>query len=581
MENYRYIIAIALTLAVIIGWNQLQTALGLVPEEPLMQPAAVSENATNSAAPVLAPADAALNPAAGNQTRLNAGASLQLDAAPELPQGRAVSVTTPLYQAEFNSTGGILTSFTLARYAKTLTDDSPFPIVNSSAAPAAPMGLLLNESPTWKIGSWSSQSESLNLSDGQSGELQFVWEYSGIRLTRTLTFHADSYLIDEAVHIENLSGQALSFTLGYSMKTGDLVGDGGDGRNFNKIGFLTANHKFDFEQDEDELLAGVQNAAVLWGSVQSNFFMAAVITDSPSAFKALLNDGVYGITLNGPKLTLPSNSPIDTKVQYFLGPKVRKDLEAAPADLKDAMDYGWFWFIAEPMIMFLTWIYQYVGNYGVAIIILTVLIKIALWPLSRKSYKSMEKMRQLQPMIKKIQEKYKDDRQMASQETMRLYKTYKINPAGGCMPLLLQIPVFIGLYQGLLNAVELRHAPFIEYLPFTDITWLADLSSRDPFYITPIIMGVCMFIQQKMSPPMGDPTQAKIMLFMPVVFTILFAGFPSGLVVYWLVNLLFSLGQQYLTMRNTRNGKGDKKGDNAVSQKPKPAPKNKNSDVPA
>ncbi|MBQ4133135.1 MAG: membrane protein insertase YidC [Desulfovibrionaceae bacterium] len=573
MEQYRYIIAIALTLAVILGWNQLQIALGIIPEEPAISQTEIAENATSPAAPVIAPADGA-QPLPAAQAD---GEAPLLSAAPELPLGKGISVTTPLYQADFNSTGGILTSFTLAQYAKTLTDKNPFPIVSSIAAPAAPMGLLLNESPTWKIGNWSSQSQNLNLSGEESGNLQFVWEYSGIKLTRTLTFHADSYLIDEVVHIENLSGQALSFTLGYSMKTGDLVGDGGDGHNFNKLACLTSDNKFDFEQDEDDLLLGIQKDSVRWGSVQSNFFMAAVIPGTPSAFKGLFNDGVYGITLNGPKLTLPSNAPVETSVQYFLGPKVRKDLEAAPADLKSAMDYGWFWFIAEPMIIFLTWIYQYIGNYGVAIIILTIIIKIAMWPLSRKSYKSMEKMRQLQPMIKKIQDKYKDDRQKASQETMQLYKTYKINPAGGCMPLLLQIPVFIGLYQGLLNAVELRHAPFISHLPFTDITWLADLSSRDPFYITPIVMGVCMFIQQKMSPPMGDPTQAKIMLFMPVVFTVLFAGFPSGLVVYWLVNLLFSLAQQYWTMRNTN--KNDKKGSGTDSGKG--ASKNKNADVPA
>ncbi|NMC51073.1 MAG: membrane protein insertase YidC, partial [Desulfovibrio sp.] len=175
--------------------------------------------------------------------------------------------------------------------------------------------------------------------------------------------------------------------------------------------------------------------------------------------------------------------------------------------------------------------------------------KILFWPLTHKSYKSMDQMRKLQPHMAQIREKYKDDRQKMNEEMMRLYKTYKVNPAGGCLPMLVQIPVFIGLYQALLNAIELRHAPFITHVPFTDIIWLADLSVKDPFYVTPIIMGATMFLQQKMTPAPGDPTQAKIMLALPVVFTFMFLNFPSGLVVYWLVNNVLSIAQQWHLMR--------------------------------
>ena len=160
-------------------------------------------------------------------------------------------------------------------------------------------------------------------------------------------------------------------------------------------------------------------------------------------------------------------------------------------------------------------------------------------------------MRKIQPFIKQVQEKYKDDKQEMQREIMRLYKAYKVNPASGCLPILIQIPVFIGLYQGLLNAVELRHASFITHLPFTDKFWLADLSAADPFYITPLIMGASMFLQQKMSPQPGDPTQAKIMMFMPAIFIVLFINFPSGLVVYWLVNNIISIVQQYFTRYRT------------------------------
>ena len=185
-----------------------------------------------------------------------------------------------------------------------------------------------------------------------------------------------------------------------------------------------------------------------------------------------------------------------------------------------------------------------------AIILLTIVIKLIFWPLSHKSYKSMERMKKIQPMMKKLKEQYKDDRQKMNQELMRLYKTYKVNPAGGCLPMLLQIPVFIGLYEALLGAVELRHASFIPEVPFTDIVWLADLSAKDPLYVTPVIMGLSMFLQQKLSPTAGDPTQAKIMLIMPIFLTFIFLNFPAGLVVYFFTNNVLSIAQQWWTLRN-------------------------------
>jgi YidC/Oxa1 family membrane protein insertase len=223
-----------------------------------------------------------------------------------------------------------------------------------------------------------------------------------------------------------------------------------------------------------------------------------------------------------------------------------------PKDLKASINYGFFDFIAKPLNQFLNFLHDYVGNYGVAIIILTIIIKALFWPLSHKSYKSMEQMKKLQPMMAKIREKHADDREKMNAEIMQLYKTYKVNPAGGCLPMLMQIPVFFALYQALLGAIELRHAAFIPHLPFTDMVWLADLSAKDPYYITPLIMGATMFLQQRMSPPMGDPMQAKIMMFMPVIFTFLFLNFPAGLVVYWLVNNVLSIGQQWLMIRKSK-----------------------------
>lgn len=164
----------------------------------------------------------------------------------------------------------------------------------------------------------------------------------------------------------------------------------------------------------------------------------------------------------------------------------------------------------------------------------------------------MEQMKKLQPLMAKVREKYADDREKMNAEIMALYKTYKVNPAGGCLPMLVQIPVFFGLYQALLHSIQLRHASFIEYLPFTDMVWLADLSAKDPYYITPLVMGASMFLQQRLAPPAGDPTQAKVMMFMPVIFTFMFLGFPSGLVIYWLCNNVLSIGQQWMTLRKVK-----------------------------
>ena len=205
--------------------------------------------------------------------------------------------------------------------------------------------------------------------------------------------------------------------------------------------------------------------------------------------------------------------------------------------LENSIDYGWVKWLALPLLITLKYLNQFVHNYGIAIIIITTLIKIIFWPLGNKSYKSMKEMQSLQPKISELREKFKNDKTKLNQEVMQLYKKYKVNPMSGCLPMVIQIPVFFGLYKALLYSIELRHAPFA--------FWIQDLSAKDPYYITPIIMGATMLWQQKLSPQVGDPMQAKLMLLMPIVFTFLFLNFPSGLVIYWLFNNILSIGQQY------------------------------------
>ena len=286
----------------------------------------------------------------------------------------------------------------------------------------------------------------------------------------------------------------------------------------------------------------------------STYFLSAVLPGETNnvTVKGLLQKTVYRTAVEEPENLLAPGQEKELTVSYWLGPKDRTQLLAVSDQLAKSIDLGMFSIIAKGLLWLLEFFHKYVHNWGVAIILLTIVIKAVFWPLTAKSYASMEKMKKLQPMMTAIREKYKDNKELMNKEVMALYKTYGVNPASGCVPILIQLPVFFGLYQALLTSIELRHAPFIMYLPFTDKLWLADLSAKDPYYITPVIMGLTMFLQQRMSPPATDPTQQKIMMFLPLIFTVLFLGFPSGLVIYWLVNNILSIFQQWLMMRKNK-----------------------------
>ena len=267
---------------------------------------------------------------------------------------------------------------------------------------------------------------------------------------------------------------------------------------------------------------------------------------------SLDNNDVLGNRFIGPEYTIQPGTQKHFAYQIFFGPKSMQVLKDVDHDLNKAIHFGMFDIIAKPLLWFMNFIYSKVPNYGIAIIVLTILTKLLLWPLGSKSYKSMSEMKRLQPLMAEIREKYKDDKKMMNQEIMSLYKTYKINPMGGCLPMVMQIPVFFALYRMLYSAIELRHAPFF--------LWINDLSAPDrlfhfsfsiPFMQPPygipvltVIMGATMLLQQKMSPPPGDPTQAKMMMLMPIVFTVIFINFSSGLVLYWLINNILSIAQQ-------------------------------------
>jgi YidC/Oxa1 family membrane protein insertase len=288
-----------------------------------------------------------------------------------------------------------------------------------------------------------------------------------------------------------------------------------------------------------------------WAAYEDTYFLCAIMPQSETGTVQFSSAGENKIvsTVSGTQEIIPAHGSKTFKYTIYLGPKKLSVLQQVGANLDRVINFGWFDLIAKPALYLLNFFYRYLGNYGVAIILVTVLFKLLFWPITHKGMKSMKTMQKIQPKMAKLREKFKDDKEQLNQEMITLYKTYKINPLGGCLPMVLQIPVFFALYKVLLQTIELRHAPFM--------LWITDLSAPDRLLIgfdipvlggvpvLTLLMGASMFLQQKMTPSAADPTQAKIMLFLPVIFTFMFLNFASGLVLYWFVNNLLSIGQQY------------------------------------
>ncbi len=537
-NNKRMLLAVALSTLVFVAWSFLFPSKQ-APQKT--EQAVQTEQAAEGSAS--AQVDAAIP-----------GASATPAVAPAFTPsaGRDVVVDTPLYHAVFNSAGGVLTSFELKKFKKSIEADSKLVnLVAQDAVGVGPLGLLWNDQGTWRAESsqWAAPSaDSVSVED-QPATVTFSGTFGGLAVNRTLRFVPDNYVIEETVTLANLTEAPVSGRLGFNIAVAPLT-DEQDRYNPTRVSFLDSKG-VDDEKDREDLGKGIRRTdALQWGAIQSNYFTVALAPeDGDLALKAKYTDDLFRMVVDKDSIGMAPGTQREVKSSYYLGPVMSKYLDKAPHGLSSLVTYGFFDIISIPLLRGLDYIHTMVGNWGVAIIILTIIIKLAFWPLSQKSYKSMNKMKKIQPLMAKIREQHKDDKQKMNEEMMRLYKTYKVNPAGGCLPMLLQIPVFLGLYQALLGAVELRHASFITHLPFTDMVWLADLSAKDPYYITPLIMGVTMFLQQKMTPSPGDPTQQKIMLFMPVIFTFLFLNFPAGLVVYWLVNNVLSIAQQWWLLR--------------------------------
>lgn len=501
-----------------------------------------------------------------------AAAPAQAPAAKTAPAPQAsvpekdISVETDLYRAVFTTRGGALKSFRLKGYrtelpeARRYTLDALlvlFGFKEKAAGPALPVELVhVQEGMTRPLTVTFPESTvdvpAEGVYDADAGSVDIVkspdrnrltfsrTDPSRVRVEKIFTFQPGKFAFDLEVRVHNLSAAPISqkALLGWHQ----FVDPKAETDSYTHEGPVTyvakAIERQEVKKIDKEKLFGPD---VSWGGFETKYFIASMIPQNPSLTSLVVSRdsrNLVSTSLSGPKNPIPAGQAGLFSYAFFLGPKDYSILKAQGIGLENAIDFGdWLKWLAMPMLIALKYLNEFVKNYGIAIIILTILIKILFWPLGNKSYESMKEMQKLQPKMVELREKYKDDKQKLSQETMALYRAHKVNPMGGCLPMLIQIPVFFGLYKTLLYAIELRHAPFF--------WWIQDLSAKDPYYITPIVMGATMFVQQKMTPTAGDPTQQKIMLFLPIIFTFLFLNFPSGLVIYWLFNNILSIGQQY------------------------------------
>jgi YidC/Oxa1 family membrane protein insertase len=486
---------------------------------------------------------------------------------------RDVVVETPLFKAVFTELGGRLKSFQLLKYQDILPIDTatslklgpvdfevqhykkgeeakpkPKELVRPGNSQELPLavgweGKQLSVSGVLPCEASASQ---VLLKPGEKGTLQFKCiSPEGVAFTKTYTFNSDNYDFGLAVKVANHTKQTLEGAVGLELSE-NFAGE--EASRFHFLGFNGSIDKH-WEEIKSGSLKDVRtfSGKVGWAGLDEGYFMIAAIPDAPQASVTLSEKAKEPMTalVKAPMETVPPGQERQVAYTLYFGPKDLSNLK--PLGMDGALNFGWFDFLGKPLLAFLKWIHGFVPNYGWAIIVLTFLIRIVFIYPNHKSYKSMKDMQKLQPKVAKIREKYKEDKEAMNKELMALYRTFKVNPMAGCLPMVLQLPVFISLYNVLGYSIELRHASFIPTLPFTDIVWLADLSAKDPLLITPIVMGATMFLQQKMTPSAGDPTQAKLMMFLPLIFTFMFLNFASGLVVYWLVNNVLSIIQQHYT----------------------------------
>ncbi|RJX66641.1 membrane protein insertase YidC [Vibrio sinensis] len=530
MDSQRNILFIALALVSFLLFQQWQVA-----KNPTPQPVEQSQSSSTLPAPSLADE---LDPISAQQA-----------------SAKTITVTTDVLTLSIDTVGGDVIEAELNQYGAELDSKDPFVLLQDDAGHqyiaqsglVGPQGIDLSSTnrPHYTV-----SADTFTLADGKD-ELRIPMTYTanGLQYTKTYIMKRGSYALDVEYDVTNKSGTNATFGM-YAHLRHNLTDSGGSITMPTYLGGAystedTRYKKYSFEDMQDRNLSINLANGEGWAAIIQHYFASAWIPRNEPGTnlytRVIGNLGDIGIRM--PNKTIADGDNAQFKATLWVGPKLQDQMAAVAPNLDLVVDYGWLWFIAKPLHWLLSTIHGFVGNWGLAIMLLTFVVRGAMYPLTKAQYTSMAKMRMLQPKLQAMRERIGDDRQRMSQEMMELYKKEKVNPLGGCLPLVLQMPIFIALYWALMESVELRHSPFFG--------WIHDLSAQDPYYILPLLMGASMFMIQKMSPTtVTDPMQQKIMTFMPVMFTFFFLFFPSGLVLYWLVSNIVTLIQQTLIYRS-------------------------------
>lgn len=499
-------------------------------------------------------AGAAPKPSANLQAGNASGAAPVV--APSVSAAETFTVSTDLVKATISAQGGDLVNLELLKYKEHDNKDQTFVLFDSKHHYVAQSGLIGQGLPTHRSVFKRVAGEN-SLAEGKN-ELKIRLEAAGengVTLAKILTFKRGSYAVDVAWEITNGSDKPFAPHAYYQLQRDDVVPAGEtkmvstftgpavytDGEKYQKITFE------DIGKDKAKFAKTADNG---WLAIVQHYFVAAWVPKDKTArefyMRKLEGSNVFQAGVIVPVAEIAPGAKGETSVTLFAGPQEQSALKQIATGLDLVVDYGWLTVVAAPIFWALEAIHKLVGNWGWAIVLLTIIIKAIFFPLSAASYKSMGKMKLLTPRLMQLKERFADDKQRLNQEMMKLYQTEKVNPLGGCLPILVQIPVFIALYWVLLGAVEMRDAPWI--------LWIKDLASPDPYYILPVIMMASMFLQTKLNPTPPDPIQAKVMMAMPLIFGVMFFWFPAGLVLYWVVNNVLSIAQQWQITRMLEAG---------------------------
>jgi YidC/Oxa1 family membrane protein insertase len=545
MDTRRLILFVIFSFSIMMLWDSWQKKNA--PIAPIQQDAqsSFSNAATSSAA---------------NATDTTTASNPTVDGVFKLENGQRIKVTTDLFQAEIDTVGGDLRHLVLNKHRASGVKDGSFVLLDDAQKPMlyiVQSGLMGKDLPNHKS-LFTSTSASYTLAEGAtSQQVRLSWAGNGINVDKIYTFHRGSYVIDVSYQINNGGSTAISPAAYYQIVHDNKSKQGSKMMpTFTGGAYFTQADKFKkikFADMAKENLSKTSKDG--WIGLVEHYFASAWIPKAGASrefYTKQLSENVFAVGAIIPGTSIAAGTKTEINSQLFAGPQTEKDLAAAAPGLEYAVDYGWLTVVAKPLFWVLSKINDLVHNWGIAIILLTVLIKAAFYPLSAKSYRSMAQMRELAPRLQSMKEKFGDDKQKMQQAMMEMYRTEKINPMSGCLPILVQVPVFIALYWMILGSVELRHAPFFG--------WIQDLSAIDPYYVLPLLMGATMIIQTYLNPAPTDPIQAKVMKIMPVVFSVFFFFFPAGLVLYWLVNNVLSIAQQWYVNKTIHAAALAKKG---------------------